>query len=216
METNESMGALFAALARAQGQMANATLNKINPHFKSRYADLAAIREAVTPALTANDLCVAQVIQHGASGPVLVTVLGHKSGAAIESHHPLPLMGKPQEFGSALSYARRYSIAALCGIGAEEDDDANAANAAAPSRPAIQLKEIRPLPEKADDRAAQWVAKMRKQIAACSSVDELGGLDAAAAPAMNKLAATHPDDHKALRDLFAARAEALSKELAHV
>lgn len=214
--TSENMGALFAALAKAQGQMANATLNKINPHFKSRYADLAAIREAVTPALAANDLAVAQVIQSTERGPVLVTVLGHKSGAAIESHHPLPPMGKPQEFGSALSYARRYSIAALCGIGAEEDDDANAAQAAAPSRPAPPPKQAAPEPAKADDRAAQWCAQVAKKIAACKSVEELEGLDGGLTRTMNDLKNKHPDKHKEMRDLFTARAVELSKEPEHV
>lgn len=137
------MSEIAKALAAAQAEMSNAVLNKTNPHFKSRYADLAAIRDAVMPALTKHGIAVIQLptIHNGAF--VLITHLRHGGGEIIESIYPLPgSSGKPQEIGSAITYARRYSLAAMCGISAEEDDDANAAEDAArrasatPKRPA--------------------------------------------------------------------------------
>jgi len=124
MNTSEQISELAAALAAAQGAMKNAVMNRTNPHFKSRYADLAAIWDAARQPLSANGLAVVQTIGDG----VLHTRLLHTSGQWIASEHPLPMAGRPQEIGSALTYARRYSLSALIGIAADEDDDANAAS----------------------------------------------------------------------------------------
>jgi len=122
MNTSEQISELAAALAAAQGMMENAVMNRTNPHFKSRYADLAAIINAARKPLSTNGLAFVQTIGEG----VLHTRLLHTSGQWIASEHPLPMSGKPQEIGSALTYARRYSLSALIGIAADEDDDANA------------------------------------------------------------------------------------------
>ena len=135
MKTSEQINELAAALAAAQGMMENAVMNRINPHFKSKYADLAAIFDAARKPLSANGLAIVQTIGDG----VLHTRLLHTSGQWIASEHPLPMSGRPQEIGSALTYARRYSLSALIGIAADEDDDATAAErhtrATATSRP---------------------------------------------------------------------------------
>jgi hypothetical protein len=108
--------------------MKNATLNKTNPHFKSRYADLAEIRDTVMPVLLKNGLALTQYTQFNDAGFFLVTRLMHVSGEYLESRYPLPEnTSKPQALGSAISYARRYMMASICGITAEEDDDGNAA-----------------------------------------------------------------------------------------
>jgi len=126
MKTSEQISELAAALAAAQGMMENAIMNRTNPHFKSRYADLAAIFDAARKPLSANGLAVVQTIGDG----VLHTRLLHTSGQWIASEHPLPMAGRPQEIGSALTYARRYSLSALIGIAADEDDDATGAEKA--------------------------------------------------------------------------------------
>lgn len=119
---------IYAALAKAQAEMTNAPLNKVNPHFKSRYADLAGIRDTVMPALTKHGLSVVQLVKRDEMGAYLQTVLMHTSGESIASEHPIMAdPGHPQKFGSALTYARRYSLSALCCISADEDDDGNAA-----------------------------------------------------------------------------------------
>ena len=124
MKTSEQISELAAALAVAQGMMENAIMNRTNPHFKTKYADLAAVLNAARKPLSANGLAVVQTIGDG----VLHTRLLHTSGQWIASEHPLPMSGRPQEIGSALTYARRYSLSALIGIAADEDDDANVAN----------------------------------------------------------------------------------------
>lgn len=120
------MSELYKALAKAQAEMKNAPLNKTNPHFKSKYADLAAIRDAIIPALSKNGLALTQTTDMRDGVLVLVTRL-HLGDEVLEGVFPLPATGKMQEFGSALTYARRYSLAALVGIAADEDDDGNAA-----------------------------------------------------------------------------------------
>lgn len=118
---------LAAALAAAQGEMANAPLNKVNPHFKSRYADLAAVRDATIPALSKHGLAIVQMPD---GDGYLTTTLLHASGQWLMCNYPLPMSGRPHEIGSAMTYARRYSWQAMCGISADEDDDANAAQEA--------------------------------------------------------------------------------------
>jgi len=126
VKTSEQIAELAAALAAAQGMMENAVMNRVNPHFKSKYADLAAIFDAARKPLSANGLAIVQTIGDG----VLHTRLLHTSGQWIASEHPLPMSGRPQEIGSALTYARRYSLSALIGIAADEDDDATGAEKA--------------------------------------------------------------------------------------
>lgn len=127
MRTSEQIDQLATALAAAQAEMKNAKLNKVNPHFKSKYADLAEIRDTVTPALSKNGIAVVQGTDAVESGILVVTRLVHKSGQWIESRFPIAY-DKPQTMGSAYTYAKRYSLAAICNIAADEDDDANAAN----------------------------------------------------------------------------------------
>lgn len=135
MQTSEQIKELATALSKAQGEMKNAALNKTNPHFKSQYADWASIRDATVPALSANGLSITQFTRVADGSLVLTTRLIHSSGQWMEGEYPLPMvMEKPQVMGSALSYAKRYSWAAVCGIAAAEDDDANAAASVASTR----------------------------------------------------------------------------------
>jgi hypothetical protein len=125
----ETIGKLAAALAVAQAEIKNAPFNRHNPHFKSRYADLASIRDAVTPALAKNGIALVQLTDCTGAAFVLRTRLVHSSGEYIEATYPLPMAAdKPQVMGSAISYAKRYSMAAICGIASEDDDDAEGAH----------------------------------------------------------------------------------------
>ena len=134
MRTSDQIDQIATALAAAQAEMKNATLNKVNPHFKSKYADLACIRDTVTPALSKHGIAVVQGTDTTEGGIVVVTKLVHKSGQWMESRFPIAY-DKPQTMGSAYTYARRYSLSAMCSIAAEEDDDANAANEKAVAAP---------------------------------------------------------------------------------
>jgi ERF superfamily len=137
VRTSDTLAKLAEALAQAQGKMRPAPLNAINPHFKSRYADLSSVREAVIPALTEHGLSVVQVPSLDEAGNfVLITRLLHASGEWLQSSYPLPMdPAKPQALGSALTYARRYSLSAITGIAADEDDDAAGAEKQAKSKP---------------------------------------------------------------------------------
>jgi hypothetical protein len=127
MTTSEQINEIAAALAKAQASMKNAALNKVNPHFRSKYADLAGIRDTVVPVLAANGIAVVQTIEPTETSAVVITRLAHISGQWIESCCPVLGAGDMQKMGSAITYARRYSLSAICGIAADEDDDANAA-----------------------------------------------------------------------------------------
>jgi hypothetical protein len=124
---SEQIDKLTEAFAKASGNIKNASMNKINPHFKSKYADLAAIFDAVRKPLADNGLVVTQTTEIREGGFVLMTMLAHSSGQWIRSEYPLPATGRPQEIGSALTYARRYSLSAITGVAADEDDDAEGA-----------------------------------------------------------------------------------------
>jgi hypothetical protein len=127
MKTSEQINEIAGALAKAQSAMRNAPLNKINPHFRSKYADLAGIRDATTPALAANGIALVQTLDTTEAGSVVLTRLVHTSGQWIESACAIPTVPDMQKLGSAITYARRYSLSAICGIAADEDDDGNAA-----------------------------------------------------------------------------------------
>lgn len=127
MRTSDAINEIATALAKAQGEMKNASLNKVNPHFKSKYADLAEIRDTVTPALSKHGIAVVQGTEATDGALMVVTRLVHTSGQWFESQFPIAV-DKPQTMGSAYTYAKRYSLAAICNIAADEDDDANAAN----------------------------------------------------------------------------------------
>jgi hypothetical protein len=123
---------IAAALAAAQAQMGKALKSASNPHFKSKYADLASVVDAAMPALNANGIAVVQPMAETDLGRSVVTKFIHESGEVLECSIPL-IVGKNdmQGLGSAITYARRYGLMALAGI-APEDDDGNAAAKAAP------------------------------------------------------------------------------------
>lgn len=128
MTTSEQINEIAAALAKAQAGMKNAALNKVNPHFRSKYADLAGIRDTVVPTLAANGIAVVQTLDVTVEGATyLRTRLMHSSGQWVESLCPIPSVPDMQKMGSAITYARRYSLSAICGIAADEDDDGNEA-----------------------------------------------------------------------------------------
>ena len=124
---------IYSAFVKAQRGFAPALKTSTNPHFKSKYADLAACVEAVIDSLNANGIGLVQRTHQDDTGVTIETVFLHESGESMSGgtlHVPAPKQD-PQGYGSALSYARRYSLMAACGI-APEDDDGNAASKAKP------------------------------------------------------------------------------------
>jgi hypothetical protein len=128
---------LFSAMAKAFPDIENATKDKVNPAFRSKYADLGAVVEAIKPALVSNDLWFAQVTHEHPGGVCVETIVCHASGEQF-SFGKLALPATKQDaqgYGSALTYARRYSLMSAFGIAAE-DDDGNAASRRAPANDA--------------------------------------------------------------------------------
>jgi hypothetical protein len=131
---------ISAALVKAQRAFGPALKDKTNPAFKSKYADLGACIEAVMESLNTNGIALIQK-QHPHEGGVSVeTVFVHESGETFSAGILSVPASKqdPQGYGSALTYARRYSLMAACGI-APEDDDGNAASKprSAPAKPEV-------------------------------------------------------------------------------
>ena len=124
---SESINEISAALAKAQASMKAAVFNKTNPHFKNKYADLAAVLDAIRKPLSDNGLAVTQTSEMRNGTFCLVTRLCHSSGQWIAGEYPLPAQATPQQLGSALTYARRYSLSAIACIAADEDDAAEGA-----------------------------------------------------------------------------------------
>lgn len=122
------MQQIATALVKAQRDFAPALKTSTNPHFRSRYADLAACVEAVIDALNANGIAMIQRTHDSDNGVAVETLFVHESGETITGGilHVPAAKHDPQGYGSALTYARRYSLMAACGI-APEDDDANMA-----------------------------------------------------------------------------------------
>lgn len=158
MRTSEKTDAIFPAYVAAQADLRNAAFDKVNPHFKSRYATLAGVRDLVVPLLAKHGLAVVQGSHADERGTFISTRMVHTSGQWIESLYPFAL-GKPQEMGSAMTYARRYSLSAICNIASEEDDDGNASHnshqdqqPAATQRPALKTVSGGPATPKAQSR----------------------------------------------------------------
>lgn len=131
-----------AAFAKAQGVIGHAVKDSENPHFKTSYADLASVIDAFREPFAANGLSVLQPSIPSKPGTVAIqTIILHESGEWIADRGmELPGGSKPQEHGSARTYARRYALASLVGI-AQDDDDANAASAPAPKAAARKAAE---------------------------------------------------------------------------
>lgn len=128
MNKSESINELATALAKAQGEIKGALKDQANPFFKSKYADLSSVVEAIREPLSKNGLSYVQLTEPSDKEEVRVqTIILHSSGQWIGSTLALPVSkSDAQGFGSALTYARRYGLSAAVGV-APEDDDGNAA-----------------------------------------------------------------------------------------
>lgn len=166
------MKSIAAALVKAQKEFGPALKTSTNPHFRSRYADLSACVEAVIDALNNNGIYLMQLTEEHESGVKVSTTFIHESGEQLSggSLYMPASKNDAQGFGSALSYARRYSLMAACGI-APEDDDGNAATKTAPPQaapkatPAVPTPPKPPVatPKKVEGKDAEWQLKVSTQ-----------------------------------------------------
>lgn len=201
MNRSEQINELAAALSKAQGAMENAAKAKVNPHFKSKYADLSSVWDAIREPLSKNGLSVLQLPEMDEAGNVRInTILMHASGQFIEASYALPPMqNTAQGLGSAITYMKRY---ALSGVGvAPEDDDGNAATSSAAPEPVgnisdLQVSMLRALIERTGADTAKFCEYMRVDslplIAAKDFARAVSALEAKAKP-KNSGTANAPD-----------------------
>lgn len=165
------MEKIAPAFIKAKKAFGPALKDKTNPAFRSKYADLGACLEAVDDALLDNGIALYQETFEDLTGITVETVFLHESGESIRSgklHVPASKQD-PQGYGSALTYARRYSLMAACGI-APEDDDGNAASKA----PAARQQALKqPVPEPVVVTDAAVIATHVSAIEACASLEAL-------------------------------------------
>lgn len=130
---SESVSKLIPALIAAKQQIGPVLKTKVNPAFRSKYADLDTVCDVTEGPLAANGLVVVQTTRVDPErGPLLVTTLYHESGEWLAGEYPLqPVKHDPQGLGGAMTYARRYALLALLGL-APEDDDGETASGRGP------------------------------------------------------------------------------------
>lgn len=140
MMQSESIANLAKALSIVQGKLTYAVKDSANPFFKSKYADLESVWDACRSLLAENGLCVMQFPGEFLEGCMsLNTILAHSSGEYIKQTMEVPVTKlDPQGAGSAITYMRRYALAAVVGV-VQADDDGNAASS---PKPVVKAKDI--------------------------------------------------------------------------
>jgi|SRR6478609_6667344 len=143
MNQSQDVNELFSALSKAQATIKGALKDSTNPFFKSKYADLESVWEACREPLTVHGLSVVQTTEFSAdAGIYVVTTLGHASGQWIKGTLPIMAIKQdPQGIGSAITYARRYALAAIVGI-VQVDDDGESAMGTVSSAPERSTAEV--------------------------------------------------------------------------
>lgn len=154
------MKQIATALVKAQMEMGNAIKDSSNPFFKSKYADLNAIREACMPALNKHGIVVLQPIVHIDGKNFVKTLLLHESGESLESLTEIVYSKEKdaQAQGSGITYARRYGLQSFVNVGAD-DDDGNKAST--------------PQPTKSGYQSSKDIAIINEQLRLLDSIDEL-------------------------------------------
>jgi hypothetical protein len=187
MNKSDSIGNLTTALIAAQSRFTSVKFNKINPHFKRGYADLTAIIETTRPALIENGLAVMQFPSADGAAVHVETVLSHKSGEWVSGTTTVTA-SKPdaQGVGAAITYAKRYGLAAILCISAEEDDDGNDASAPPPGQRQAARQDPKPATETPKARFAGlvkgWSGCAPEDLrAACLEVAKFAKIDLATA-----------------------------------
>lgn len=192
MNTSEQINEIAAALAKAQAEIENPTFNKTNPHFKSQYADLASVLNAVRPALSKHGIAIMQMSGMEEAGVVLYTRLTHSSGQWIQSVYPVTISQKHQDIASAMTYAKRISLSAMAGVAGEDDDDGNAANNAPVNTVRAAKQTPKPVAQGySDEESAEVKDKLVESLGKIKSKTDLQAWGTSVAETIKKL--TPPD-----------------------
>jgi hypothetical protein len=193
LRASDAINEIAAALAKAQGEMRNAVKGAENPHFRSRYADLADVWDAVREPLSRNGLAIVQVPSFADGRATVETMVMHTSGQWIAGALAAPVAKPdPQGVGSAITYLRRYSLAGMAGV-AQDDDDGNAASEA--QKPAQRKAPPKPPQETGEEASEKQTDLLAKLIKSHVFTDiERAGVEKRLAAGMTKARATEAID----------------------
>lgn len=175
MIKSENITEIAKSLAAAQSELRNTPASAVNPHFKSRYTPLDDILDMAREVLPKHGLSVLQSVSGASETITVTTMLMHTSGQWLESD-PLTMKAErttPQGQGSAITYARRYSLSAMLGVATDPDDDGNDAEKIEPKQKAESK------PKQSPDEEVLTNAELRQLNKLC--VDDKGNLDQAQA-----------------------------------
>ena len=164
MMHSENIAEIAAALAKAQSEMQNPQFDSKNPHFKSSYASLASVRNAVVPVLAKHGISVMQDVVSGPEGVTCTQMLMHSSGQWIRTSGMFVPVDKANAhgYGSATTYARRFSLMALACVVGDDDDDA-AVQTVQPVQVNQELKKAIAEAETLDALVEVWTKTPRAQ-----------------------------------------------------
>lgn len=161
---------IYAALVKAQKEFPAIQRDAVNPHFKSKYTTLETLLRATRESLAQNDLALFHCFDEVDGNRLLITRLVYKDGSHIESRLRLPSTDNMQHLGSATTYARRYSVAALLGVSSDDDDDGQAAS---PSGNPFKDRQQQRTPPAKTPPAEPPIERAKKKIAGVERCEEL-------------------------------------------
>jgi hypothetical protein len=153
---------LFASLAKMQGEVENATKGSLNPHFKSRYADLAEVLNTVRPVMAANGLSVIQSPSFDGVRVSVTTTICHAGGGYVTGECScVPAKHDGQGVGAATTYLRRYALAAFAGVAQEDDDGQSATTTQRAAYPKITPQQVSTIKSDLEELAADEAAFLK-------------------------------------------------------
>jgi hypothetical protein len=178
MNRSENIEELVKARIAAAAEITNANKNAVNPHLKNRYADLAAVLEAIEP-IYKHGLSLFHLVEDDGDKVTVTAMLCHSSGQFLSCSLGIkPEKATAQGIGSAITYARRYTATALLGI-TQEDDDGHAASAT-PQRPPQQTnrtpQQVTRPPQAEKTGYGAFKQEFLTLLDSCKTQDDLGGL----------------------------------------
>ena len=213
---------LVEAITHAQSEMTHAVLDEVNPQFKSKFASLKSVIDAVKPSLNKHGVLFVQKSVPTDSGIAIETVFYGYGEEIATGPVPVPAQkATPQGYGSAITYAKRYSLAMACGISAAQDDDGNLAEKEASGKVSFKdletpIKDLggavkEPKPSKAKpvvDESPEDIEQARVAVDAligliremCNSVDEAKSMFSANQALVDNLEKNFPDERERLRN----------------
>ncbi len=176
IDTSKATPELFAALAKAQAEVENASKSSENPHFKSRYADLAEVLNTVRPVFSANGLSVSQAPSFDGARASVTTLLAHSAGGFLTSTAAcVPAKSDAQGIGAATTYLRRYALAAMCGVAQEDDDGNSAAHNKRPGKEGDKATPAGGVFERMDEEAQAFIVDRARQVTARFDAGDIAG-----------------------------------------